>query len=98
MRHQQAEGSRPQNRAPDDVFPTDAVADWTSQQGTGSRCEQEDEQIELLVLYRHSEFMNQVKGIITVQAGHVNVFREYQDNDNPDDKDRLRNRIRHFMP
>ena len=74
----QGEGQHAQDREPDHVFAPEAVA----QRAAGHRAQrhrrQKSEQVQLRVLHRDVEPVDQVEGVVARQARQVDVLREHE--------------------
>src|SRR5208282_3512266 len=69
-------GSTPQNRPPDHVFGTDAIADGSAEERTCSRGAQKHEQMQLRAAHRHAEAADEVEGVVAGEAGEIEILGE----------------------
>ncbi|MNF80875.1 hypothetical protein D3C84_631280 [compost metagenome] len=78
MRQQQREWRDAEDREPDHRLTPDLVADRPTEEGPRRHRAEKQEQVQLRTGHRQVEFLDQVEGEVTGEAGHVEVLGEHQ--------------------
>ena len=76
VREREGEGRDAEDRDPDDRFAPDAVADRSAEEGAGGNRGEEDEEMQLRVLDREAEFLDEEKRVVAAHAREIEILRE----------------------
>src|SRR5262245_49934186 len=82
MRERERERQHTEDRDPDDVLATKPIADRSAEDRPGSDRAEENEEIDLRGAHRDVELLDQIEGVITVEACEVEVLGEDQRREN----------------